>query len=253
MDAKSIIRDTVASVSTLRDEAQAHAGLSQALSEIKHFQARRFAATYADLLQSEHFKHAAHFFLDELYCDKDFTARDAQFARIAGALERMFPPQVVQTAVALARLHGMTEALDLAMAKQWLQSPGIGETQRYIQAWRAVGRRHDRAYQLSTTLEVGSALDRLTRKPGLRMMLRMMRRPANLAGLGALQKFLEMGFDTFEAMSRNGGGAKGSAYFLSLVELRESEALKLLFDAPQHQCEAQLQLLLSQYGHPRPD
>ena len=41
---------------------------------------------------------AARFFLDELYSDKDYADRDAQFARIAGAIEKLFPAQVARTA-----------------------------------------------------------------------------------------------------------------------------------------------------------
>lgn len=241
MDAKTIIRDAVAHVSALRHEALSQPGLAQAVADIKHLQARRFSATYADLLQSAHYKQAAHFFLDELYSDKDYSERDAQFARIAGALERVFPEAVVHTAVALAQLHRLTEELDLAMARHWLQAPQQGESARYMGAWRAVGRRDDRRCQLQTTLEVGQELERLTRKPGLRMMLRMMRRAASLAGLGSLQKFLETGFDTFAEM---GAQAGGTAYFLSLVELRESALMDQLFDAPAPACEAELVLLL---------
>lgn len=243
MNAKSIIRDTVAAVTELRRQAQAQPGLSQAVSDIKRFQARRFSATYADLLQSTQFKQAAAFFLNELYCDKDFTERDTQFARIAGALERIFPPQVVDTAVALAQLHGLTEDLDLAMAKHWANTPQLDDTLRYIDAWRMVGRRADRDVQLHTTLEVGTQLDRLTRKPGLRMMLRMMRRPATLAGLGALQQFLETGFDTFADMGRQDNGC---AYFLTLVKVRENHAFIQLFNTPRDLCRAEFAALFQE-------
>ena len=54
-------------------------------------------------------------------------------------------------------------------------------------------------------MKLGQDLTRFTRMPGLRMMLRMMRKPAQAAGLGALQHFLETGFDTFGAMARRRG------------------------------------------------
>jgi hypothetical protein len=71
-------------------------------------------------------------------------------------------------------------------------------------------------------LEVGTALDGLTRKPGLRQSLRLMRGPARAAGLAALQSFLERGFDTFKAMN-------GAAEFLALVGLRERELAAKIF------------------------
>ena len=49
-------------------------------------------------------------------------------------------------------------------------------------------------------LAVGVALDSYTRNPLLRHTLRLMRTPAQAAGLSALQTFLERGFDTFRAM-----------------------------------------------------
>ena len=228
MDGKTIIRNAVARVAALRQQAVGQTGLANAVSEIKHLQARRFKGTYADLLQTVQYGPAAQFFLDELYSDKDYSERDAQFSRIAGALERIFPEAVVQTAVALAQLHALTEELDVSMAEHWLANPGGTEAVRYINAWQAVDRRSDRVQQLATTLTVGAELDRLTRKPGLRTMLRLMKRPAHVAGLGSLQQFLESGFDTFATMGKQSGAV---SHFLNLVETRESTLMEQLFDA----------------------
>ena len=241
MDGKTIIRNAVARVAALRQQAVGRTGLANAVSEIKHLQARRFKGTYADLLQTVQYGPAAQFFLDELYSNKDYSERDAQFSRIAGALERIFPEAVVHTAVALAQLHVLTEELDVSMAEHWLAHPNDTEVVHYINAWQTVGRRSDREQQLATTLEVGAELDRLTRKPGLRTMLRLMRRPADLAGLGALQRFLESGFDTFATMGKQTGAV---SHFLSLVEIRESTLMRRLFDAPDIDCEIEMYGLL---------
>ena len=55
---------------------------------------------------------------------------------------------------------------------------------------------------------MGNELAQLTRKPGLRTMLRMMRKPAHAAGMGALQQFLESGFDTFGQLARQRGAVE---------------------------------------------
>ena len=243
MEAKNIIRDAVAHVTLLRQNAAGDPQLAQAISDIKHLQARRFAGTYFDLLHSERYQRAAQFFLEELYSEKDYSLRDAQFGRIAGALQRIFPEQVVQTAVSLAQLHRLTEELDLAMARHWMTSAGSGEVARYIAAWRTVDRRPDRDMQLATVMSVGHELDRLTRTPGLRMMLKMMRGPAHLSGLGSLQKFLESGFDTFAAMGRT---ADGAAFFLDTVKGRESGLIERLFDADAVACETEITQILGQ-------
>lgn len=245
MDAAQTIRACIADVTALRGQRAADAGLGAAVSAIKTLQAQRFRGTYADLMVSPAFAPAARFFLDELYSDIDYTHRDQQFGRIAGTLQTMFPRPVVATAVALAQLHAQTEALDQEMGHAW---HGEGKTcasdaARYTAAWRATGRRGERQLQLQRVLAMGNDLVRLTRTPGLRTMLRMMRGPAHAAGMGALQKFLESGFDTFGQLARQRGGVER---FLATVEEREQALMDQLFDADAVTCETQLARTLGQ-------
>ena len=244
MDAAHTIRDAVARVAALRTVALADPALAASIAQVKRFQAERFTRTYADILSAGPYQGAARFFVDELYGDKDYTLRDAQFSRIAGALQTFFPNHVVTTAVALAQLHVLTEEIDHAMGRAWLaDGNGTGngggnaddELSRYVNAWRAVGRRDDRARQLNNVLEVGRELDRLTRMPGLRFTLRMMRRPAQAAGLSSLQGFLESGFDTFARMSGKGEGARS---FLALIQTRETALMDALFSGELAQVRA---------------
>jgi hypothetical protein len=243
MEAKKIIHDAFTHITLMRQTAVEKPGLMQAVAEIKSFQARRFKGTYFDLLQSDQYRAAALFFLEELYSDKDYSERDAQFVRMAGALERLFPQQVVQTAVSLAQLHRLTEELDRAMAEEWMANSDRPEVARYVLAWRRVGRRADRNRQLTTVMDIGNELSRLTRTPGLRQMLRMMRGPAKLARLGALQRFLESGFDTFAEMGRQVDRVK---YFLDTVMEREADLIEQLFAANAVALETKLRQLLGQ-------
>lgn len=237
MQASNRIRDSIARVVALRQTVAEQPELALALHTVKQMQAQRFAGTYQDLLHSASYAACANFFLEELYSAKNFAERDAQFARIAGALQRTFPEQVVATAVALAELHNLTEELDLAMALNWQLQPGVPSAQAYVLAWRAVGRREDRLWQLNTVLAIGQELGYLTRKPGLRIMLKMMRKPAQLAGLGSLQSFLEAGFDTFAGLARNNGTVSS---FLETVKEREADWIARLFDAPAVACATEL-------------
>ena len=229
MDAAETIRDAVARVAALQQTSATQPTLAAAIADVKRFQSRRFALTYANELTGGPYQGASRFFLDELYSDKDYAQRDAQFSRIANALQTMFPKHVVATAVALAQLHALTEGLDHAMGLAWLTADDQpSEVARYVAVWRAVGRPEDRDAQLSSVVRVGQELDRLTRAPGLRLLLKMMRRPAQAAGLSALQSFLEAGFDTFAAMSGRGEGAR---IFLALIQERENSLIRDLFDA----------------------
>jgi hypothetical protein len=242
MNTAETIRLCVTQVEALRQESRDHPRIAAAVALVKRFQARRFAGTYADLLAAGPYAAAARFFLEELYTDRDFTERDAQFARIAGAVEKLFPKDVAETAAALAQLHALTESLDHAMAKAG-SVQGLDDVAGYIAAWRAVGRRPDRERQLERVVAIGAEMTRLTRLPGLRLMLKMMRAPATAAGLGALQRFLEAGFDTFAAVAKSRGGAEA---FLATIREREARLLHLLFDADPVACETELQRILGQ-------
>lgn len=245
MDTAQQIRECVARVQALRQQSHSRPEIHQAVLHVKRVQARRFAGTYADLLAGGPYAAASRFFLEELYSDRDYAERDAQFARIAGAVETFFPADVAATAVALARLHALTESLDHAMARAWLEAgdEAGSDAHAYLHAWRAVARREDRDGQLTTVLGIGVEMARLTRLPGLRFMLKMMRGPAAAAGLDALQRFLEAGFDTFSAMARSRHGADA---FLSTIRDREARLINLLFDGEPVACETELAATLGQ-------
>lgn len=201
--------------------------LGAAVTAVKGFQHERFCRTYADVLQHPRFGPGARFFLEDLYGPVDFSERDAQFARIVPALVRLFPDEIVQTVLALAKLHALSENLDSDMGEAIAVLAPVGaapalQPAAYGSAWRRVGRRADREQQVRLTMDVGQALERYTRNPLLRHTLRLMRGPAQAAGLGALQRFLERGFDTFRDM-------RGARPFLVLVGLREQALIERLF------------------------
>jgi hypothetical protein len=241
-DSARQIHDALQAVSRLRQQHAADPALAQASATIRRFQARRFQASYADLLHNPRYKAAAAFFLQELYSDKNYAERDQQFARIASTIAKIFPQSVVNTAAALAKTHALIEQLDDRMARQWLadraEHPQSSECARYIRCWRQVGDVAERQRQLDAVLQLGQSLNRLTRMPGLRTLLKMMRRPAAAAGLTTLQQFLETGFDAFADM-------RGAADFLKLIGQRESEWIRSLFDDDLVSCETRLMHLLA--------
>ena len=70
---------------------------------------------------------------------------------------------------------------------------------------------------------VGEGLERMVKKPLIFSMLRMLRRPAQLAGLGEMQQFLESGFTAFRHM-------KGAAHFLATIAKREKILIERILD-----------------------
>jgi hypothetical protein len=187
---------------------------------VKKYQHARFERSYADLLARPRYAAAARFFLNELYGPHDFSERDAQFARVVPGLVRLFPREIVHTVRTLGELHALSEALDSSMARL-LQTPDIGAA-TYAAAWKTASPQADRYRQIDLMLSVARELDRYTRNPLLRHSLRLMRVPARAAGLGRLQTFLEMGFDTFRDMH-------GAEEFLNTVASRERALASELF------------------------
>ena len=225
-------------VAVLRQRHARNPLLRAALLDVKRFQARRFRATYADLLQNPRYQQAALFFLDELYGDSNYEQRDHQFARIANTIARLFPVAVADTAATLAEVHALTENLDDQMAQCWMGADVQDSPQRYIRCWRTVANRPGRQEQLEAVLNLGNELDQLTHTPGLHRLLKMMRAPAALAGLSSLQHFLEAGFDAFANIN-------GSTEFLGIVGQREAAWLSSLFDADSVTCETDMRQLLA--------
>lgn len=226
MEAALIIRTSMAEVTQLRESAIRVPELAAAITAIKHYQSIRFEHSYRDLIAGGPFQAAARFFLNELYGHTDFSRRDSQFSRIAGTMERLLPEPTLSTAVALAQLHVLTEQLDHSMGKAWIaQATQLTSSERYVMAWRSVGQHEQRLRQLHLVLTLGQDLERLTHKPGLRLLLKVMRKPAQAAGLAELQGFLETGFDIFSSMARQDPGVSG---FLNLINERETAMVTAL-------------------------
>jgi hypothetical protein len=221
------IRSNIRSVDALRSARAGVTPLESSVLAIKSLQSQRFACCYSDLLASERFGSATRFFLSELYGTRDFSLRDAQFARIAGTIERLFPASVLHLASDLSVLHALSEYLDDAMARLWLDLPHLPKAERYVAAWRLLKQPVSRQKQLDLALHIGRSLDKLTATLGLRTMLKLMRSPAAAAGLSDLQTFLETGFDTFHDMRRSKGAC---AAFLDTIAQRETAWMAHLFD-----------------------
>ena len=227
-----------------RQRRAALPGLPARVTELKAFQQRRFSLTYADLLASTRYGAAARYFLAELYGPGDFTTRDAQFARVAPAIARLFPDEVAETVVILAELHALSETLDTETAL--LLPDGPVAPLDYVRAWQGVGRAPERERQIELTLRIAAQLDRVTRKPMLRNALRLMRGPARAAGLAEVQRSLEAGFDVFRAM-------KGAQEFIALIDARERAVAASLFAAGHGAGDPSMQRVLAELPAPMAD
>jgi hypothetical protein len=188
--------------------------------EVKRWQARRLADTYADVSAQPRYEAATRFFLDDLYGAKDFSGRDQAMLRIVPVMKRVLPTSAVETAALAVELDALSEDLDQRLAAALGSRPL--DAQSYAQAYRASGTRAERERQIALIVAVGRRLDALVKKPMVGGTLKLMRQPARVAGLSDLQDFLERGFESFRLM-------KGADDFLELVRARETEILNRLF------------------------
>jgi hypothetical protein len=190
------------------------------LHEVKEWQSRRLAASYADVAGQPRYRAATAFFLDDLYGPKDFSARDQEMLRIVPVMARILPASALETAALAIELEALSEDLDHRLTRAL--PPGAIDERVYAQAYRESSTRAQRERQVELIGAVGHRLDALVRRPLVFRTLKLMRQPARLAGLDDLQNFLERGFASFRDMA-------GADDFLELIRRRETGILNRLF------------------------
>ena len=196
-------------------ERAASAELARALAFVGAWQTRRLHRTYADLEGAPRYAAAMRFFETDLYGGGDFAQRDDDLVRIVPAMKRLLPANVLQTVATAVELNALSQDLDRAIVDAlWPLGERLAVAD-YCAAYRRIGRFDERQRQIRLIGDVGIALDRYVGKPMIRAALKLMRKPAHLAGLAALQDFLERGFDAFAQMG-------GAVEFLATIEGRET-------------------------------
>ena len=188
---------------------------------VKAWQQRRLRRCYADLAADPRYAKAIAFFLEELYGTKDSAIRDRDLIRMYPTMKRLLPKFAFEIVDRALQLDVLAEEFDQALAKQ-LGGRALTEAS-YATAFRAVGRRADRLRQVVLMREVGHGMDVVVKKPMIYTTLQMLRKPAQMAGLGAMQRFLEAGFSAFRHMN-------GADHFLQTIADREVVLIKRLLD-----------------------
>jgi hypothetical protein len=215
----------------LRGMEERDVGFHAQVVRVKRWQHLRLAHTYADLAADIRFAPATAFFLDELYGEKESALRDRDLIRMYPTIKRLLPPFAFDTVTSALALDVLSEEFDQALARQLGKQPI--EPASYADAFRAAGRRDDRLRQVRLMHEVGEGLDVVVKKPLIYSALKMLRRPAKIAGLGEMQAFLEAGFTAFRHM-------KGAGPFLRTIEQREKQVIDALFAGGEGDCPAAL-------------
>jgi len=220
--APSTLVSELAHVARLHEERRANPILAGALQRVADWQARRLRATYADLAAQTRYLPAIEFFENDLYGGGDFARRDADLARVMPVMSRMLPAGVVATVGKAVELNALSQELDRLLLVRLPRPDGRFTVAEYCRAFRRMGHIGDRERQIALIGEIGAALDHYMDKPLIHGALRMMRQPARLAGLEALQHFLERGVGAFRRMH-------GADLFLATILARENALVETIF------------------------
>jgi hypothetical protein len=197
--------------------AEVSAVAAARLAELRSWQARRLARTYADLHADPRYSAAVDFFLTDLYGPHDFSRRDRQLER-AWRYFRLALPRAAREALRRAvELDVLSTELDQSMVAALPQGPLTAET--YAAAYRAVGRADARARQVDLVIAIGADLDEIVRRAWVRPALHLSRGPARAAGLEMLQDLLERGYAAF-------AGMPDAQPFLAIIRERETRLMR---------------------------
>jgi len=206
-------------VARLHEERRNNPILAGSLERLADWQARRLRMTYADLAADPRYTEAVQFFQKDLYSGGDYSRRDADLARVVPMMVKMLPEGVIATVATAMELNALTQELDRVLVARLTRADAQFSVAEYCKAYRRAGNFPLRRRQIKLIGEVGTALDHYVQKPLVRTALAMMKQPARLAGMGALQDFLERGFAAFRAM-------RGAETFLRTVDERETHIME---------------------------
>jgi hypothetical protein len=191
--------------------------LAPRIAALQAWQASRLALEYADQRALPRRRDAVEFFLDEVYGARDFSERDAQFARAIHKLRAMLPLTALQALRDAVELQALTVELDVAVAERLAADAAPLDAVAYGAAYRDSDRQVDRRRQIELAVWIGRRLEQLTTHSSIELMLRFAAAPARLAGYGALQSFIERGYAAFQRL-----GPEAGAFLAAIAEREES-------------------------------
>lgn len=192
---------------------------------LQKWQLERLMTTFDDLYRHEGYVAAVEFFVSDLYGGLDFRQRDQEMSRVAPVMIRFLPDKALVALAEAFELQAISLEYDVAMAGEMRRRDILElNTDAYGAVYRAASDRPGRERQILLILKLGRDLKKLVRKSVINRLLRLLRGPAQAAGFGNLQAFLENGLASFRAL-------EDPDYFVETIHSREWAAMERLFDA----------------------
>jgi hypothetical protein len=195
--------------------------------ELSHWQSNRLARTHTDLRESKRHKLAIEFFLSDLYGAKDFSRRDSDLERSYPMIITVLPVNAIYAVAMAMELDALSLELDSTLSRILSEELGVNKEadlteEAYAEAYRRSDNYNQRKYQIELIRILGEDLDIVVSKPFIYAALCLARTPAQLAGFGELQDFLERGFRAFRHM-------RGAEEFLNTIVSREMRILDRIY------------------------
>ncbi|MEM7083447.1 MAG: hypothetical protein AAF465_12000 [Pseudomonadota bacterium] len=206
-------------------------GLEVGQEVLARFQCNRLAATYDDLRVQKRYTKAMDFFLTDLYGPLDFSQRDDDIKRVYPIMVNVLSADAIESLAQGLELNSLSMQLDAKLLHVLVgelgfdpqHEPDALDFQMYADGYRLCDNYAERARQIELIVELGENLEAVTRKRLILTAVKVARKPAQVAGFGELQSFIERGLAAFKAM--------GSANeFLSTMHSRETRLLDSIFE-----------------------
>jgi hypothetical protein len=196
--------------------------LTETIRELQTWQTKRLLVTHDDLWRSKRFKPAMQFFIDEIYGPKDFSQRDIELARMVPNMAKVLPNKGLKSLQAALRLNSLSLELDIALVKE-LGSKEINRS-NYFTCYRQSDNQAKREEQIQLLGKLGLDLAQVVKITGISAILMLARKPAKIAKVESLHRFLEKGFKSFKKL--------GEVHdFIDPIINRERELMHSLFVA----------------------
>lgn len=205
--------------------------LDPAFVALSVWQANRLQQTYSDFAKKRRFDLALDFFLNDLYGPVDFSQRDEDIQRIFPLMVKVLSADAIESLAYGLELNTLTLKLDAAMVTVLQNQLGFDpddpaaqlNSEMYAEAYRRCDNRKDREKQITLVVDAGKRLQEVTRKRLILTAVKVARKPAQLAGFGELQSFIERGLAAFRAMGND------ATEFMDAIESREMDILKAIY------------------------
>jgi len=196
-------RRAVARSNELHSEYLDDPGLLESYDRFTRWQLDYMLPFFGDLLEPRGYAEAVDFIVSDL-AGIGISDRDHDLERAAPVIVRTLPVHPLETAAAAVELNAGALEINLAIWRELVTDgrlPPVISEYDYCRACRAVSSFDECMDLVHLAADLGNTLKTLVRIPLIGGLLRAMRGPAHAAGFGALQEFLETGFQTFRRIS----------------------------------------------------